>query len=202
MNGRDLFEIDPDTEKSRRVEIGAVPSGVAVTPDGRFVVAAARDDNALVVIDAESFARVAAIVVGRHPYGVTIDAQGGRAYAANVESDDVSVVDLTKREIVATVRVGGHPYGVALARGRAFVANQYAESVSVFDTASFAPLATIKVGEYPESLGVSRDGATIYVSNWFSNELWSIDAESYKITGKAPTGDGPRAFGAFVRAVD
>jgi YVTN family beta-propeller protein len=89
-----------------------------------------------------------------------------------------------------------------LARGLAFVANQYAETVSVFDTATLAPLATIKVGEYPESVGVSRDGATIYVTNWFSNELWSIDAESYKIMGKAATGDGPRAFGAFVRAAD
>ena len=58
------------------------------------------------------------------------------------------------------------------------------------------------LGEYPESVGVSRDGGTIYVTNWFSNDLWSIDAESYRITGRAATGDGPRAFGAFVRAVD
>ena len=202
MNGRELLEIDPDSEKTRRVEIGAMPSGVAATPDGRFVIAAARDDNALVVIDAETFARVATIAVGRHPYGVTIDARGRRAYTANVESDDVSVIDLAERKLIATAPVGSHPYGVALAKGRAFVANQYAETVSVFDTATLAPLATIKVGEYPESVGVSRDGGTIYVTNWFSNELWSIDAESYKITGKTPTGDGPRAFGAFVRAVD
>jgi YVTN family beta-propeller protein len=202
MNGRELFEIDPDSEKTRRVEIGAMPSGVAATPDGRLVIAAARDDNALVVIDAETFARVATIAVGRHPYGVTIDARGRRAYTANVESDDVSVIDLAERKLVASVPVGSHPYGVALAKGRAFVANQYAETVSVFDTATLAPLATIKVGEYPESVGVSRDGGTIYVTNWFSNDLWSIDAESYKITGKAATGDGPRAFGAFVRAVD
>jgi YVTN family beta-propeller protein len=114
----------------------------------------------------------------------------------------VSVIDLAERKLIANARVGSHPYGVALAKGRAFVANQYAETVSVFDTATLAPLATIKVGEYPESVGVSRDGGTIYVTNWFSNDLWSIDAESYRITGRAATGDGPRAFGAFVRAVD
>ena len=102
MNGRELLEIDPDSEKTRRVEIGAMPSGVAATPDGRLVIAAARDDNALVVIDAETFARVATIAVGRHPYGVTIDAQGRRAYTANVESDDVSVIDLAERKLIAT----------------------------------------------------------------------------------------------------
>jgi YVTN family beta-propeller protein len=60
----------------------------------------------------------------------------------------------------------------------------------------------VKVGEYPESVAASRDGARIYVTNWFSNELWAIDAKSLEILGKAETGEGPRAFGAFVRGTD
>ena len=56
----------------------------------------------------------------------------------------------------------------------------------------------VPVGEYPEGIAASRDGARIYVANWFSNELWALDARTLAVLGKAETGDGPRAFGAFV----
>jgi YVTN family beta-propeller protein len=202
MFGRRLIEIDPESEKRREVAIGSMPSGVAPTPDGRFVIVADRDDNALSIVDAASFTRVAVIPVGRHPFGVTVDAKGQRAYTANVESDDVSVVDLARRETIATITVGKRPYSVALAQGRGFVADQYGESVSVFDEATLKPISKVKVGEYPESVAASRDGHTIYVTNWFSNELWSIDAKSLNVLAKAATGDGPRAFGAFIRAIN
>jgi YVTN family beta-propeller protein len=201
MFGRRLIEIDPDSEKRREVAVGAMPSGVAPTPDGRFVVVADRDDNALSIVDAVSFTRVAVIPVGRHPFGVTVDAKGRRAYTANVESDDVSVVDLATRQLVATIPVGKRPYSVALAQGRGFVADQYGESVSVFDESALKPVSQIKVGEYPESVAASRDGSTVYVTNWFSNELWSIDAKSLDVVAKVATGDGPRAFGAFIRTI-
>ncbi|MBM3625133.1 MAG: YncE family protein, partial [Alphaproteobacteria bacterium] len=83
-----------------------------------------------------------------------------------------------------------------------FVANQHGDSVSVFDAESLAPVDTLKVGEYPEGLAASGDGARVYVANWFSNELWALDAQTLKVLGKAETGDGPRAFGAFVRDAD
>ncbi len=88
---------------------------------------------------------------------------------------------------------------MTLANGKVFSANQYAESVNVFDAATFAPLASIKAGDYPESVAASRDRAIVYVTNWFSNELWAIDARAFKVVGKVATGDGPRAFGDFVR---
>jgi putative ABC transport system permease protein len=46
------------------------------------------------------------------------------------------------------------------------------------------------------------NGKTVYVANWFTNEFWSIAADSLKVIAKAKTGDGPRAFGAFIRAMN
>jgi len=55
MNGRELLEITPTARNPARRVGHAL--GVAATPDGRLVIAAARDDNALVVIDARIRAR-------------------------------------------------------------------------------------------------------------------------------------------------
>ncbi|MGH6868481.1 MAG: hypothetical protein ACREDA_06355 [Methylocella sp.] len=39
----------------------------------------------------------------------------------------------------------------------------------------------------------------VFVVNWFSNEVWAIDAGTLAVTAKMPAGDGPRAFGTFLR---
>jgi YVTN family beta-propeller protein len=197
-----LYSVDPEAGVVATAQIGATPSGVAVTPDGRTILVTIRDANRLAFVDAASFQKTGEIEVGRHPFGVTIDSEGRRAYAANVESDDVSVIDIATRAVVGTVKVGKRPYCVALAQGRGFVTDQYAEAVSVFDLSTLAPVAQVRVGEYPEGIGASRDGKTVYVANWFTNEFWSIGADDLKVTAKAKTGDGPRAFGAFIRVMN
>jgi YVTN family beta-propeller protein len=197
-----LYAVDLENGAVATARVGVTPSGVAVTPDGRLIVVALRDANRIAFLDAASFEKTGEIEVGQHPFGVTIDAAGRRAYTANVESDDVSVVDLAERRVVGTMKAGKRPYCVALAQGRAFVTDQYAETVSVFDTETLAPVAKVQVGEYPEGIAASRDGKTVYVANWFSDELWSIAADSLEVVAKAKTGDGPRAFGAFIRAVE
>jgi YVTN family beta-propeller protein len=172
---------------------------VAVTPDGALIVTADRDDNQISIIDAKSFARKGIVKVGAHPFGVTIDARGERAYAANVESNDVSVIDLAGGALLGSVAVGKRPYAVALAKGRGFSTDQYGGTVSVFDLTTLQPVKRISVGDYPEGIETSADGNSVYVVNWFSNEVWAIDAETLAVTAKMPAGDGPRAFGTFLR---
>jgi YVTN family beta-propeller protein len=55
----------------------------------------------------------------------------------------------------------------------------------------------ISVGDYPKGIETSADGNSVYVVNWFSNEVWAIDAETLAVTAKMPVGDSPRAFGTF-----
>jgi YVTN family beta-propeller protein len=170
-----------------------------LSPDGALIVTADRDDDQISIIDAKSFTRKSTVKVGAHPFGVTIDAQGARAYAANVESNDVSVVDLKEAKLLGTVAVGKRPYAVALAKGRGFSTDQYGGTVSVFDLATLKPVKRISVGDYPEGIETSADGNSVYVVNWFSNEVWAINAETLAVTAKMPAGDGPRAFGTFLR---
>ena len=122
-----------------------------------------------------------------------------RAYTANVESNDVSVVDLAAKTLLSTVAVGKRPYAVALAKGRGFSTDQGGGTVSVFDLATLQPVKRISVGDFPEGIETDADGNTVYFVNWFSNEVWAIDAETLAVTAKMPAGDGPSAFGTFLR---
>ena len=181
------------------IEVGDSPSGLAVTPDGKQLLSADRDSDEVSFVDTETNTRTGGIMVGDRPFGITIDPAGKRAYTANVASDDVSVIDIAARKVIATVKVGRRPYAVALAGSRAFVTNQYAGTVSVFDLDTSKPLATIEVGDHPEGIAADPAGGYVYVASWFDNVLQRIDAAKMALTGEVKVGDGPRAFGLFLR---
>jgi YVTN family beta-propeller protein len=88
---------------------------------------------------------------------------------------------------------------VALAGGRAFVTDQYGGTVTVFDTLSFKVVKTIPVGDYPEGIAADPGGKAVFVACWEANTLERIDTETLEVTGRAEVGNGPRAFGLFLR---
>ncbi|MDU6746746.1 MAG: YncE family protein, partial [Bradyrhizobium sp.] len=168
-------------------------------PDGKLLLSADRDDDMVSVIDTATQTRLKTIKVGTRPFGVTIDGDGQRAYTANVGSNDVSVIDLAEAREVGRIKTGLRPYAVALAQGKGFVTDQYDGTVTVFDVASLQPLTRITVGDYPEGIAATADGRRIIVANWESNILSVIDVATLKVTGEIKVGNGPRAFGSFLR---
>jgi len=182
-----------------RIDVGQSPSGVAITPDGATILTADRDSDAVSLIDAATNTRLASIKVGARPFGITLDAQGTRAFTANVGSDDVSVIDLKTRSVIATVPVGRRPYAVAVTSDQAFVTDQYGGTVTVFDLATMKPVKTIEACDHPEGINYDAGRNAVYVACWFDNTLIRIDTTSLTVTGSVRVGDGPRAFGNFLR---
>ena len=60
---------------------------------------------------------------------------------------------------------------------------------------------TIPIGEYPEGIEAGSGEAYVYVVNWFDNVLKKIDTATLDVVGEVEVGDGPRAFGTFIRKV-
>ena len=69
----------------------------------------------------------------------------------------------------------------------------------MFDTATLRPIKTIEACDHPEGIEADAAGTSVYVACWGENLLLKIAAASLEITGKADVGDGPRAFGKFLR---
>ncbi len=72
----------------------------------------------------------------------------------------------------------------------------------MFDLATLQPVKRITVGDYPEGIEATADGKRIVVANWESNTLSVIDAAELKVVGEVKVGDGPRAFGTFLRRTE
>ncbi|WP_342453068.1 beta-propeller fold lactonase family protein [Jiella mangrovi] len=196
-----LLLVDPEKRAvTGHFETGQSPSGVAVSEDGEVVVTADRDSNQLSFFAAKTGEVIARVVVGERPFGVSFSPDGRRVYAANVGSNSVSVVDATGHFVFRTVPVGSHPYDAIETRDRVFVTDQYGGTVTVFDPDDGKPIAELECCDYPEGIAAGSDGRFVYVANWFANTLVKLDAETLDEVGSVDVPDGPRAFGAFVRA--
>ncbi len=84
-----------------------------VTPDGRFILAPAPRDSAVVVVDLETGRPVRRLRTGKSPIRVLVDSSGALAYVANAEDDHVSVIDLGNWAVTSLGSVDG-PNGLAL----------------------------------------------------------------------------------------
>lgn len=111
----------------------------------------------------------------------------------------MTVIDLKSRAAVGRVPTGHRPYAVALSNGRGFVTDQVAGTISVFDLVTLAKVKTIEACDHPEGIETSGADGAVYAACWGDNVLVKIDAVRLEITSKATVGDGPRAFGKFLR---
>jgi YVTN family beta-propeller protein len=107
------------------INVGSVPGGVAITPDGKRAYVANYLSDSVSVIDTASEEVVGEpIAVGSEPRAVAITPDGEHAYVADEGSDSVSVIDTASEEVVGEpIAVGSEPLGIAITPDQAPLAS-------------------------------------------------------------------------------
>jgi serine/threonine protein kinase, bacterial len=136
------------------IPVGAQPSGLATSPDGRLLYVADSGSDDVMVIDTTTLATVATVPVGRAPAAVAADAR--RAWV--VGQDEVTVVDAASRAVVARVGVGGAALALSPDGGQLYVADADAGTVRMVDTVTFDVGPAADVGGGPVAIAAGRDG--------------------------------------------
>jgi YVTN family beta-propeller protein len=151
------------------------PRDLAVSRNGRTLVAALNLANAAAIIDTRTRS-VSYVKVGSYPYGAAITRDGRTALISNEADGTVSVIDLATKSKVDDIQVGAHlshPEGIAIdpTSTRAFVAVAAEDKVAVIDTASRKVIRKLSVarrpgnGTQPVAVSVTRDGCRLLTSD-------------------------------------
>ena len=115
----EILEVDRDTWKiSRRMTTGRGVYNLAVTPDGKLLVATLKQGNAVEVFNLESGTSVAKIPTSNKlAHGVTISSDSKYAFVSSegigAEPGKVDVIDLVAMAKVGTADVGQQASGIA-----------------------------------------------------------------------------------------
>ena len=151
------------------------PRDLAVSPDGKTLLAALNLAHSAAIIDTES-KDVRYVETGRYPYGAAITRDGKKGLVSNEADGTVSVVDLASGEKEKDITVGphlSHPEGMATdpKADRVYVAVTHQDLVRVIDTKTMKEERALSVerpqglGTAPVAVSVTRDGRRLIVSN-------------------------------------
>ncbi len=157
----------------------AQPEGIAVSPNGRYLVVALNAADQAVVIDLSTGTQHL-VAIGSYPNGVAFD-RGGSAYVSNEYSGTVSVIDPASARVTATISglggslgdLGSHPEGIVAdpKRPDVYVAVTNRDLVAVISTSGKRVSKLISVarpqglGTAPVKLAISPDDATLYAAD-------------------------------------
>lgn len=199
----------------------AVPSGVAIGPEGRYVYIADQAGNTVSVLDARTYQVIQTIPAGNGPVGVAVSPIGKFAYVTNQFDNTVSVIVSHQgvgNPIVLDGADEGGPYGIAIGPGGlyAYVANSNMTAssnmsgnpttsvVSVINLSTGQVVATPTVPAGPIAVTVSVNNQRAYVTSGKNSvsliNIATNQVSSYSLTqlnspyGIAVTSDGQYAY--------
>jgi len=207
-----LIDLSNGSEVAR-LDTGAGPHEVAVSPDGRTAVVCdygQRDPgNSLTVIDLESRQVTRTIDLGEYhrPHGIVFLPGRERVVVTAEQERKLLVVNITTGEVEKAMDTDArvsHMVAITPDASRAFVANIGSGSMTAFDLNTAERLAVIPTGEGAEGIDVTPDGDEVWVTNRSADTISVIDAQSLEIidtiaSAKFPirvrfTPDGKRAL--------
>jgi hypothetical protein len=180
----EVVRVDPATGRvQHRFPVGGRPRAIATSRDAVWVSLEGGESGTDTLLkldpkDGRILARVA------YQYGIaSLAASPSALWVINRFRARIVRADLRSGEALRAVQVGDSPsdYGV-YGDGALWLATPRDDAVHKFITATGRDIP-IGVGKYPRRLTFA-DGK-VYVSNYYSNELYTIDARSSRIVGES-----------------
>lgn len=185
VSGADAIEaLDiPTASRIDRLALsgGDRPTELALTPDGRRLLAVDSGSNTLSVVDVGSFVEERRVPVGNEPAWVVPDRAGRTAFVLNSLSDSISVVDLLSDAPPLAIAVESEPVCAALDRdgGRLYVGHRTSPYLLVLDTGSLSVRQRVYVGPGTTALGVDRRTDRIYLARRNTGVVEVYDPSSF-----------------------
>lgn len=203
-----------DTE-AEEAATGAVVAGIAVSKDGKTLVAANFENDSVSIVDTSTrkilqeikfFVPGSQVATGEFPFDVAVkNTNKGAASIAFVSSqrdNEVLAVNIATKA-VSRIPVGSQPNKMQLSPDESllYVANGNSDTVSVIDTNLNKVVRTISLsrpgdkykGANPNSVALNPNGQTLYVTLGGENAVAVVDLINNQVVGRIPTGWYPNS---------
>jgi YVTN family beta-propeller protein len=204
----DVYTIGDDGKLApdQQIAIGSYPAGIALAADGSRLWVGQFKGNAVVELDAATFAVLRTIPLPFGAYGVIEVPERHQLYVSGFADARVAVVDLESMgdPAVSSIAVGGNPLGMAKSPGgdRVFTTVSNGDVVVAIDTALQQVVGSQNVGEpsiageggaplpasSPGGIALSPSGDALFVARAADNAVGVFDPATLSPRGAIPVG--------------
>jgi YVTN family beta-propeller protein len=183
------------------VKVGPEPEGVAVSPDGKLVVATSETANLAHFIDTASGKLLDSIPVGGRPRFVLFLRGGRRVWVSSEQRGTITEFDVATRKILRTIDltqsfdIDGPVQAIEMRathdESRVFVAMGRANRVAELDPITGKVLTWFPTGKRTWGIGLSPDETRLYAASGLSGTLTIIDLKRGKVLRTVSLGGKP-----------
>ena len=133
--------------------------------------------------------------VGNEPDAVVLSPDNSKLFVANYSDGTIDVIDTSNDTIIHTINLSGdvnQPFDLCMnnAGTKLFVANRGNNSVEVYNPSTYAYIAGIGINA-PQNICISPDDSTIYITQYYNNNIVVVNTISYTPTHNISTGNQP-----------
>ncbi|NKB88475.1 MAG: beta-propeller fold lactonase family protein [Acidobacteria bacterium] len=142
----------PKTPKAKvKKTFGKVkaPWGVAVDPNGKFIVVTDNDKDELVKLDTKKGKVLSKVAVGKGPTDVALSPDGNFAYVVNHRDNSLTIVDTRTDVVIETHKMGKGPLRINVSEDGfvAWVTNVDEETLSIIDLGDAVKRTTARLAD-------------------------------------------------------
>ena len=147
--------VERSTGEVKILATGPGTEGIAISPDGKEVWAAARTEAKIAVISTATDAIVASFPSGgKSPKRMAFTPDGSQVWVTNSGGSQVTVFDAHSRELLSNLSTDKDPSGVSISSdGRhAYVTNSAANVLTIIDAQTRKVLSALPIGTDPDGV--------------------------------------------------
>ena len=154
----------PTPPNITHIAVGKTPEGIGISPDGREVWAANRDDGTISIIDTATNKVVETLAkFSQLPFRVAFTPDGKHVLIPDPVGGELIVFDAQTRKERKRIKLAGGTVGVAVAADskRAYVALQEAGSVAAVDLEKMEVVGKVETGKGPDGIAWAQDKSQV-----------------------------------------
>jgi YVTN family beta-propeller protein len=184
----DVIDTSTETNIASITDAPAWSEGVAVSPNGLTLYATGSNNDALYLINANTYVVSAtSYPVGHFPTSVRVSPEGLSVYVVNegATNSTVSVFDAAGLSVVNTIPAGDYPTDMVVSAdgSRGYVTSTDNDVITVMDLFTETVLTTINSGIDPWAIALSADGRTVVATDRGSNAVTHYSLSVDRISG-------------------
>jgi YVTN family beta-propeller protein len=170
ISGEDAIEVvdvlADDVINRIKLIYGDHPSEIALTPDGKTLLAINPGSNTLSFVDPTALLETSRLNVGKMPVSLLLDPAGKKGYVFNYISNTITVIDIGSRSVSGTIPTEPAPLRGAFNKqgDKLLVIHEWSPNLIVIDPITAAITKRIYVGIGSYSLKVDTLTDRIYLS--------------------------------------
>jgi DNA-binding beta-propeller fold protein YncE len=179
-----------------RLRLGGTLSDLALSPDGKTLMAASSSPSQITFISTETRQSLGAVEVGQSPGPMVILPDNSKVFVADTGEEKISAAAVATRKLLSHLEIGARPTALLLKPdgGEIFILAAPSSTLVIVDAFHDNLEQTFPLGGAPVAGIFRQDESVLYIANAGDGSVLALDVQNRAVLALTHVGMEPRAL--------